>query len=705
MDASNFEAKFFEGLQWPKAVKERSHFTDITEATVILAIAAVWRGLDEAGIRFSFGDVALFRGARNQRDPQVSSVSPSDSLIMPLFFRQGEAGNNRDHHVLAIAERIDQAGAIRLIFMCSHLRDRSERKEVVEFPISQRIIREATRNIVRNSGWMPNNLKPVFSGENEAWPKVPDAVATTGVAAIKDTSAYQVVLNAWAYMLDIPINTQHVRNVRQLSDPLYIGTLKLINMALDGRMDSRTIRCFLLEMEYGLNTVGRRLINVKDVDERRDQRRVLDGTRAFLMNDEIFRRLIEAFRTNSNQAPAQGISRASSSEKPNAGVGPVEGTGGGPDKPADTQTPTEANSNTTMDLIKNIKPPSPKGPQTEPMIETNWMEKFRSSHDPFVAQMKKVKQYHLKIGKNIELSDEQVFSAIGAIWYPLWQKGVRFCFATPSTCIMNRRLEKLVVGNRAIAGTGGQYPLILPLLGHGNNFLTGEEQAEEEEKMKKKGKSVNKKLKNDPVTGWAIQGGLGHHVLIVADRVTTEDDTIRLRLWDSFPTHTDKGAIWGAANTLVRQIGWLDFGVENNAAVVVNPKAILTSQEEALEQPSDTNTCGLHVILNAWAVMLNIQTTGLRREGSISDKVFCKIGHEVVNCVMAGCYDTETIQSFMVAYGFAANPNNADPKQSPVQVNAVRMEEDQLEVIIQDILDHEREEKVLQMVGASSLSG
>lgn len=732
LDASNYEARFFERLDWPKAVEERSHFTDITEATVILAIAAVWRGLDESGIRFSFGDAALFRGARTTRNPQVTAVSPSDSLIMPLFFRQGEAGNNRDHHVLAVAERMDQAGAIRLIFMCSHLRERSEKKEVVRYPVLQQTIREAAQNIVRNSGWMPNNMQPIFHRSNQVWRMVPDAVATTGVAALKDTSAYQVVLNAWAYMLDIQINIRHVRNVRQLSDPLYVGTLKLINMALDGRIDSQTIRCFLLEMEYGLNTVGRRLSRIRDVDEMRDQRRVLDGTRAFLMNNEIFDRLIKAFRTNPNQAPAQGISRASSSERPIVGVGPAEGTGGGSEKPVDIQGPTEEHLKVVMNLLMSIRPPSPKGPQPGPMTKTDWMAKFQSNHGRFMAQMRKVRHFPLKIGKDTELSDEQIFSAIGAIWHPLWKKGVRFSFAVPSTCTLNRKLEKLEVGNRAIAGSGGEYPLILPLLGHGNKFLTGEDVQKEEERKEKEGAENNKgkqpgkaeketntqKTKNhtkggppndkkktekdkDP-TKWVEPGGLGHYVLVVADRIPTTDMTVRIQLLDSFPTVTDKGAIWDVANSLVRQIGWLDYDVANNRAVVVNPQNTLQCQRKALHQ-SCGNTCGLHVILNAWAFMLNIELARDRRRGSVSASVFYRVGHQVVNCVMAGCYDTETIQAFMIAYGFAADPENAGSNQPLVQVNAVWMNDLILANVIQEILDDERQERELNNQIASGL--
>ena len=681
MDASNFEGRFFEGIDRPKRVREGSHFTDLTEATVILAIAAVWRGLDEAGIRFSFGDAALFRGARTTQDPLVTAVSPSDSLIMPLFFRQGEAGNNRDHHVLAIAERIGHHGRIHLSFMCSHLRYRSEKKEVLEFPVRQEIILEVAQNIVRNSGWMPNNMKPIFN--DSYWQIVPDAVATTGVAAVKDTSAYQVVLNAWAYMLDIPINTRHARNVRRLSDPLYETTLAAINMALDGRMDSRTIRHFLLEMDYGLNTHGRRLGKIGDVDERQNQRRVLDGTRAFLMSDEIFDRVIKAFRASPNQALAQGISRASTSEKPNVVVGPAEGTGGVSKQPAGTQSPTKAEIQQISDLLTAIKPPPSKDPQPGPTIKTDWIAKFRSSHRSFMTQMRKVKPFPLKIEGNIELHDEHIFSAIGAIWHPLWEIDVKFSLATSSTCMMNRHLDRLPVSSRAIAGTGGQYPLIIPLLGHGDNFVTNEELSEEQIAADEK-KDKNKKPKQGE---WIVEGG--HYVLIVADRIAPEGDNIRLRLWNSFPTYTTEAAIRPVATTLIQQIGWLDFDMETNTPVVASPNLMFEAQH-ALVQPQGTNSCGLHVVLNAWAVMLNIQTTGSRREGVRSDNDFCKIGNEVLNCVMAGCYDTETIRSFMVAYGCAVNPDNANSSQPLVQVNAVRMTDAILTPIIRAIIDEEQ---------------
>ncbi|KAL9119528.1 MAG: hypothetical protein Q9187_003917, partial [Circinaria calcarea] len=571
LDASNFEARFVKGIQYPDAVKQRSHFSDLTPTTVILAIAAVWRGLDEAGVRFSFGDLALFSGARTKQGPHVSFVSPSSRLIMPLFFRQGEAENDTDYHALVIAEQ-GRSGAIRLLFMCSHLKDRSERRIMPTYPISQERLREAAQNIVRNSGWIPQNVKPDFRTSSNLWINVPHAVATTGVAVVKNTSAYQVVLNAWAYMLDIPIHGHHGRNVCQLSDPLYVGTLKLINLALDGRMDSQTIRCFLLEMEYGLIATGRRLSKIEDANERQNNRRVLDGTRAFLMNDVIFGRLMEDLRASPNQARAQGISTASLSQQPSATVDPMQ-------------------LQTTMDIIKSIKPLLPQGPQPGSSNNTDWMAKFEKSHGEFVAQMEITEKFPLKIGKDAELTDTQIFAAIGAIWRPLWNKNIKFSFATSGSCILHRTKATMGVENRAIAGTGGEYPLILPLLGHGKSFLTGDEQWVIDQKKAEAAKKKGEEKQSSKT--------LGHYVLIIADRLTDTQDTVRLRLWDSLPTYANEEAIWNAASTLVRQIGWLDYNVDTNKAVVADGHTIKCRKQAALIQHPDSNTCGLLVVLNA----------------------------------------------------------------------------------------------------------
>ena len=599
---------------------------------------------------------------------RVSCVPSSTRLIMPLIFKQVEAENHTDFHVLAIAER-DASYVIRLLFMCSHLRDRSEKTIQPTYPISQEKVREAAQNIVRNSGWIPKNTKTVFRSSENVWVQVPHAVTTTGVAVVKNTSAYHVVLNAWAYMLDIPINHTHVRTVCRLSDPLYVGTLKLINLALNGRMDSYTIRCFLLEMEYGLIATGQRLSKIEDANERENQRRVLDGTRAFLMNEVIFGRLIEDLRASADQAQAQGISTTSPSQPRSATIDPV-------------------GLKTAVDIINDIKLPLPTGPQPLPTNIADWIAKFQKSHGEFMARMKRKGNFPLKIGEEAELLDTQVFSAIGAIWRPLWNKNIKFSFATPNSCLLHRKKELMGAETRAIAGIGGEYPLILPLLGHGDDFLTGHEQLDidkkkaEEAKNKGAPKEVGKKSSET----------LGHYVLIVADRVT--EDNVWLRLWDSFPNYSNVGAIWTIATTLVRQIGWLRYDVNTNHAVVADIPGIQGGKEEALIQPFGSNTCGLLVVLNAWAVMLNIPTIGKKRRGSLPNKEFSTIGHEILNCVMAGCYDTETIYAFMVAYGFTAKPNPTGSSQPVVQVHAMEMDDNKLKTIIAKEVNAERDARI-----------
>ncbi|CAF9922173.1 hypothetical protein IMSHALPRED_005603 [Imshaugia aleurites] len=90
-----------------------------------------------------------------------------------------------------------------------------------------------------------------------------------------------------------------------------------------------------------------------------------------------------------------------------------------------------------------------------------------------------------------------------------------------------------------------------------------------------------------------------------------------------------------------------------------------------------SNACGFFVILNAWAVMLEIpifRGEG-RRKGCGHHNTFIKTGLKIVNLALAGFMDSRTIQAFMNSFGLSEeqDPNAAEDPARPC-VDAVRMD-------------------------------
>lgn len=257
----------------------------------------------------------MFRGARLRKQAQATCVPRAiKRFIMPLTFGGGIQNppldkegadaeeSTADYSVLAAAEYSSQGKesiSIRLIFWYSKPRYiGQEGANAAALPLSEELIRETARSIVRNSRFTLG-LRPKFDSENEEWRPVPDAMVSGSV----ETSPYHLVLHAWAYMLDIPIKARHTREVNTVNDVLYTQTRELINLALRGSLNLETIRWFLLEVGYALDRPGPRLnqklIQTKNAEGLEAQKEDdVRSCRAYLMNEVVFNKIISDLRSD-----------------------------------------------------------------------------------------------------------------------------------------------------------------------------------------------------------------------------------------------------------------------------------------------------------------------------------------------------------------------------------------------------------------------
>ncbi|KAI9705634.1 MAG: hypothetical protein M1836_006390 [Candelina mexicana] len=133
----------------------------------------------------------------------------------------------------------------------------------------------------------------------------------------------------------------------------------------------------------------------------------------------------------------------------------------------------------------------------------------------------------------------------------------------------------------------------------------------------------------------------GHYVLVVAEKALTSQDPIMFSILNSATSIPSLETIRRAAQDVVRHSGWPPSGLEPVFGKV---------QSIAVPQQSRYRS-GIHVILNAWAYMLQysfhiIPTKRMNR-------VFYHHALQVINLALSGHLNAETLRAFFHAHGFA----------------------------------------------------
>lgn len=160
-------------------------------------------------------------------------------------------------------------------------------------------------------------------------------------------------------------------------------------------------------------------------------------------------------------------------------------------------------------------------------------------------------------------------------------------------------------------------------------------------------------------------GQTGHHLLAVAQ--VNERGSTKVRLMDSSPGRIAKQHIQAAIAGVVMYSGWL--GKDGEGPLMVWPAIEFT--DVCVPEQELVNACGLNVILNAWAEILNISINNQRYrvkpcedqyEEAEESADFLRQTIEIINLTMLGHMDTETILAFMISYGYAGFEVPLNPK-------------------------------------------
>lgn len=135
------------------------------------------------------------------------------------------------HLLLAVAQIVGEPDEIQL-----HIYDSSEKEAAIRHAhISQR-----ARALIKKANWPSPNIETALKYRRDIFNKVPQQQVKT------NTCGLYTILNAWALMLGIPVQHQHLwRPERGAHEQFVRVGLEIVNLALAGFMNSRTVQAFM----------------------------------------------------------------------------------------------------------------------------------------------------------------------------------------------------------------------------------------------------------------------------------------------------------------------------------------------------------------------------------------------------------------------------------------------------------------------------
>ena len=289
-------------------------------------------------------------------------------------------------------------------------------------------------------------------------------------------------------------------------------------------------------------------------------------------------------------------------------------------------------------------------------------------------------EYH-RIAEASGMTLDDVLFAIATIREPLRNAGNDFAFA--GSDVIDPYVQEMVAAN-LMQGTG--------VVGEGNVFIMPlffppdaedlEEEYErnrEERKKAKEEKATN--AKEEAEKGKAntdtpdSSSALGHLLLAVAEKTHAESGKVKIEILDSYEQNIHPDAIRRRAQGIA--CAWLGTEVEPEFDF-----------RDVPQQARRSNVCGLYVILNAWAIMLDIGPIrkGRRRRGRCGIHWdFVDYGLEIVNLALAGFMDSRTIRAFLNRFGYTdvEEPTDREDIEGGNAVVAVRMDPRRFERTLQ----------------------
>ena len=270
---------------------------------VLFAVGTIWEGLRIQDVPFAYADTNVFDPAYQQMVGRegwrtFGVVGKGDRFIMPLWFppnteeiekvhkgnlekkKKGTSAKGKEdkakastnqsssdlgHLLLAVAKRHPSKAKTVHIEIRDSLNEFQDPHE----------IRDRARELAET--WLGGAVETSFAD-----------IAVPQQTEKSNACGFHVILNAWAVMLGIPLHQGECRRKGCGHHNTFMKTgLQIVNLALAGFMDSRTIQAFM---------------NVFGVSEEQDSSAVEDPARprvdAVKMNENRLRKALERIQNN-----------------------------------------------------------------------------------------------------------------------------------------------------------------------------------------------------------------------------------------------------------------------------------------------------------------------------------------------------------------------------------------------------------------------
>ena len=695
---------------------------ELQDIDVILAIGAVWLGLIHANTDFAYANSNLFSFARSMRMVGMHAVKGPNHFLIPLLFseelealtpeseqdteeplepvfgafQRGEEKKNQEnfaaaekakrkdpgnqnhsplslkdqdirtrnhkggigHFVLAIAEKVnrDQANVIK-DFLKQKAPVRLRFMDSSVGHTDKGTIRRAARNIVRNSGWLGDTW-PCFDAREEYWT---DVLEQSGNRCGEHT-----VLNAWAYMLEIPLAATRGR---ALANKSYEEVRIMIHLALRGQLDSVTIRAWMQNYDYAIHEPLSQLQQTqRQMPDLPDK---LRNIQTVALNEDAFNEIINDMHMQ-EQATNQGHATSWGAVPVPPDVATTQQSGHAPEMATGVAMPPSGRGSNAdpsgTSVISGGSTASVETPQLlwaphrSPSTWRECLDRNLAYYNALRAENPRTTQDRLKcatvIKNSSNMADYEVVLGIAPIWEGLKRLGL------PEYDFTYAGLDVFAPGGQSGLGAIGRYTrFIIPL------FLSSTK-AEELE---------------DQGEGKAKVRDVGHLLLCVAELVDIHPMAVQIHVFDSRVGTVHPSQIAQATKAIIRRSRWLG---------AIGPEVPVVYRSYRWTRVPDqvgANTCGLHVIFNAWATMLGIpiHPSQLRRSPSrenadfATDKRFLELGLKIVNLALEGFMDSTTIQAFFNVFGYSVEQRFGDSARAVVSVNAIGMNQEKLSRTLQ----------------------
>ena len=700
---------------------------------VILAIGAVWLGLMEAKIDFAYADSDLFSFARSMRMMGMHAVKGTNHFLMPLLFYEGSQAlspeseedtaeplepvfsafqrdeQQKHQENLATAEKAGKKGPGSKIRSPTSVEDQKiknksheggtghfmlaiaekvrtdpvstvqgaqERRDLVRLRfmdsadgvVDRGLIRRVARNTVRHAGWL-GDIWPRFDASEEDWADV--------LGSLENKSGEHTVLNAWAYMLDIPLATTRERGLGHSS---YGEVRKMINLALRGQLDSLTIRAWMQHSKYA---VDKHLSQLQQIQLQRSG--VPDSLRnmqTVALNQDALSQIVKEMYTQEQAEKQTHTTRLGNvtvkpqgqrmklNVLPSVTLPPSGQNSISTQDPASRQDPASASASSQDSTASSSSICiSDDSPRSDHEYIRTWQDNLFQRLALINTKCNNTRRTTTSALKNAtvikrywDLPDYDVVVAIATIWEGINRLGrpdFKFAYAGQDIfAALDGQVEEEKIG-----AVGGWSRFIMPL------FFSGVDPRELENQLKRK-ETID---------------AVGHLLLCVAELVDVAEArersmmTVQLEILDSRPGTVSEEEILRVAKRRIRDSRWL--GKKGRQARV---KYNLISRD--VPRQVGANTCGFYTILNAWAYMLSIPIhPGPFRRGrdettlnDAIDEEFLSRGLQIINLALKGFMDSATIQAFFHVYGYSVEQRFGDPTRATEVVYAIGMNQDKL---------------------------